>query len=115
MKTLPVLAFVRVIPLSLLVASDKPKQDGKELVEQAEANTNIFVLSSFQMKATVEVESNGKMLNGSYFILGNGPAQWREEISFPGYTKRRMEVKESFFSSAVWTSFPCELISCIQC
>lgn len=97
MKTLPVLAFVLVIPLNLLVASDKPKQDGKELVEQAEAKTNIFALPSFQMKATVQVESNGKMLNGSYLLLWNGPAQWREEISFPGYSETQVGGKGVIF------------------
>ncbi len=87
MKRSSLLVLLLVIHLNSLLASDKPKQDGKELVEQAEAKTNIFALPSFEMKGKVEVETKGKMLEGSYLFLWNGPAQWREEISFPGYSE----------------------------
>src|SRR5690242_16615920 len=97
MKILLALALVLAIPLNPLLASDKPKQDGKELVEQAEAKTNIFALPSFEIKATVEVENKGKMLDGSYLLLWNGPARWREEISFPGYSETRVGGKDLIF------------------
>jgi hypothetical protein len=87
MKRYLPLVFLLVIHPSALVASDKAQQEGKMLVEQAEARTNIFALPSFEMKASVRIDNKGKPLDGSYMLLWNGPGQWREEISFPGYTE----------------------------
>jgi hypothetical protein len=39
------------------------------------------------MKAALQIDNAGKPLDGSYRLLWNGPEQWREEISFPGYTE----------------------------
>ena len=72
---------------STLLASEKVKDEGKELVEQAEAKTNIFALPSFQMKASVRIDNKGIPLDGSYMLLWNGPGQWREDLSFPGYSE----------------------------
>jgi TonB family protein len=69
----------------LMTASDATKQDFKVSIQQAEAKTNIFALSSFAMKAKIRVISKGKPLEGSYLLFWNGPEQWREEISLPGY------------------------------
>ncbi len=71
----------------LMMASDNARQDSKNLIEQAEAKANIFALPTFEMKAKVRIISNDKPLDGSYLFLWNGPAQWREEISFPGYSE----------------------------
>jgi TonB family protein len=72
----------------LLAFSDAAKeQEALKKIEQAVAKTNIFELPSFQMKASVQIESQGKLVDGTYQLLWNGPAQWREEIRFPGYTE----------------------------
>jgi TonB family protein len=71
----------------LTKAKDKPKQDGTDLIQQAEDKANIFALPSFELKANVRVEKDGKTLDGSYVLLWNGPEHWREEINFPGYSE----------------------------
>lgn len=81
------LVVLLLVSANTLLASDKAKQEGKELVEQAEAKADIFALSSFEMKATVRIDSKGKPLDGSYLFLWNGPGQWREEIILPGYSE----------------------------
>lgn len=63
------------------------KQEAIKKIAQAVAKTNIFELPSFQMKANVQIESRGKLVDGNYQLLWNGPEQWREEIRFPGYTE----------------------------
>jgi TonB family protein len=69
-------------------ASDSSEQrDARKKLEQAISKTNIFDLPSFQMKAAVQIDNGGKLLDGSYRLLWNGPEQWREEIAFPGYTE----------------------------
>jgi TonB family protein len=69
-------------------ASEMPdQQDAMKKLEEAVSKTNIFELPSFQMKATLQVDSAGKPLDGSYQLLWNGPERWREEITFPGYTE----------------------------
>lgn len=95
----------------LLGASDRPDpQQRVHRVEQAVAKTNIFDLGSFQIKANVEIENQGKRLDGRYELLWNGPDQWREEITFPGYTevqvggKGRVWIQRStdFFPLRIW-------------
>jgi TonB family protein len=71
---------------STLAASDKARREGNDLVEQAEIR-NIFGLPSFEMKASVRIDNKGQPLDGSYVLLWNGPEQWREEISLPGYSE----------------------------
>ena len=60
---------------------------GEALIQQAQDKTNIFALSSFRMDANVRIDNFGKPLDGVYSLLWNGPEQWREEITFPGYSE----------------------------
>ncbi len=81
---------------TLLHASDAPgREEAVKKIEQAVSKTNIFELSSFRRKANVKVDSHGKPLNGSYQMLWNGPDQWREEISFPGYDEIQVGGKDT--------------------
>ena len=69
-------------------AADRPdQQQALRRIEQAVSKTNIFDMASFQMKANVQIDNQGKRLDGRYQLLWNGPDQWREEISFPGYSE----------------------------
>lgn len=52
--------------------------------------SDIRELSSFTMKASVTVENHGKPSAGWYTLLWNGPHQWREEISLPGFDQIRV-------------------------
>ena len=80
------LAIVGIFLSTLSGASDtSEQQDTRKKLEQAVSKTNIFDLPSFQMKAAVQIDNEGKPLDGSYRLLWNGPEQWREEITFPGY------------------------------
>jgi outer membrane biosynthesis protein TonB len=89
MKKRLFLAAVVSLWLPYLAASDDTakQKEAVSKIEQAAARANIFELSSFRMKANVQIESQGKLLDGSYQLLWNGPEQWREEIHFPGYTE----------------------------
>src|ERR1700693_3633531 len=86
-RYLPLVLLLLMARSSILTASDKATREGQDLVEQAELNTNIFELPSFQMKASVRVENKGKPVDGSYILLWNGPDQWRGEIILPGYSE----------------------------
>jgi TonB family protein len=74
---------------SLASASDK-SHDGQEILEQAQSKSDIRELPSFTMKAALKIENQGKLLEGAYMLLWNGPDQWREEISFPGFDQIRV-------------------------
>jgi TonB family protein len=89
MKNRLLLVAVVLLWLPYLAASDDTakQQEAVNKIEQAAARANIFELPSFRMKANVQIESQGKLLDGSYQLLWNGPEQWREEIHFPGYTE----------------------------
>jgi len=56
-------------------------------LQQAISKTDIFELPSFVMKADVRIEDHGKIASGTYELLWNGPDQWRERISVPGYSE----------------------------
>jgi TonB family protein len=72
----------------LLNASDTSKQqEAIDRMEQAVAKTNIFELPSFEMKANVQIENKGRLVDGTYQLMWNGSDQWREEINFPGYSE----------------------------
>lgn len=71
----------------LTVASDKPKQDGRTLIEEAEDKADIFALPFFEIKATIRLENFGKTIEGAYSFFWNGPGAWREEIALPGYSE----------------------------
>jgi len=74
---------------SLLSASDKT-DEGLEILKQARSRSDIRELPCFTMRATVKIENQGKLLEGEYALLWNGPDQWREEISFPGFDEIRI-------------------------
>lgn len=74
---------------SLLFASDKT-HEGQEILEQARSRSDIRELPSFTMRAKVKIENQDKLLEGEYALLWNGPNQWREEISFPGFDQIRI-------------------------
>jgi len=83
------LAIAAVLLLCLFLApftfaDNKNAADGA-FIQEAESKFDIFSLSSFEMMATIHIENKGRMLDGSYRFFWNGPAQWREEIAFPGY------------------------------
>jgi hypothetical protein len=77
--------------LAVLIATDAwaaaVAQRGRTLIEAASSKSNIFELSSFRLAARVTIDNFGKLLDGTYSLLWNGPDQWREEISFPGYSQ----------------------------
>ncbi len=82
------LACLLLILPSAVSASDVPdRQEATKRIEHSIAKTNIFDLPSFQMKANLQVDNQGKPLDGTLELLWNGPAQWREEIHFPGYSE----------------------------
>jgi len=106
-------ALVALVALffPFLCASNSPDpQQALRRSEQAVSKTNIFDLTSFQMKANVQIESQGKRLDGRYQLLWNGPDQWREEITFPGYTEVQvggkgtvwMQRNTAFFPLRIW-------------
>ena len=78
-----------VIVSSPLPASDKA-HEGEEILEQARSKSDIRELRSFTMKAAIKIEVQGKTLAGEYTFLWNGPNQWREETSLPGFDEIRV-------------------------
>jgi TonB family protein len=97
MKHCVLLAAVFSLWIPYLAASDDSakQQEAVKKIEQAAANADIFELPSFLMKATVQIETQGKLVDGSYQLLWNGPDQWREEIHFPGYVEVQVGGKGS--------------------
>jgi len=88
MKRCICLIVLNLVLGQFLCASDTAKQqEAITRLEQAISKTNIFELPSFSMKAEVQMEDHGKLLNGTYELLWNGPDQWREGIRVPGYTE----------------------------
>jgi len=89
MKSCLILAATVALWLPPLLASDDAakQQVAIKRIEQAVTHTNIFELPSFEMKANVQIATQGKLTDGIYQLLWNGPAQWREEIRFPGFTE----------------------------
>jgi len=85
-KKCVLLLLVGALAPNLLSASEKSdQQQAIHRVEQAVTKTNLFELPSFEMKAVLQVEHNGKFVEGSYELMWNGPDQWKEEIRFPDY------------------------------
>jgi len=89
MKSCLILAATVALWLQPLLASDDAakQQEAIKKIEQAVSHMNIFELPSFEMKANVQIATQGKPMDGTYQLLWNGPAQWREEIRFPAYTE----------------------------
>jgi len=104
------IALIALFSPFLRAANRPDQQQALRSIEKAILKTNIFDLPSFQIKANVQIESKGKHLVGHYELLWNGPDQWREEISLPGYTEVQVGGKgtvwiqrnTSFFPLRIW-------------
>jgi TonB family protein len=80
--------FLCLLFAHIASASDNiNRQEAVTRLEQAVSKTNIFELPSFLMRADIQIEENGKLVDGTYELLWNGPDQWREGIRVPGYTE----------------------------
>jgi TonB family protein len=97
MRLKAVALFLTILLGSQLRASSDVETRGKDLIEQASAKMNIFELPSFRMNATVRIDNFGKPLDGTYSLLWNGPDQWREEITFPGYSEVQIGSKGTVY------------------
>jgi hypothetical protein len=73
-----------ILPFQLHAADQIEQSEAIRKIENAVSQTNLFELSSFQMKARVQVESQGKLVDGTYQLFWAGPEKWREEIAI-GY------------------------------
>ena len=87
------LAIVLLTCHALLGASDDRTQEGKDLINTAVEKTNIFALPHFLMKGNIQIKDKGKPVNGAYLLVWNGPDEWKEEISLPGYFEKQVGVK----------------------
>ena len=88
MKRWICVAMLGALSPQFLGASDTAKQqEAITRLEQAVSKTNIFELPSFAMQADVHIKEDGKVIDGTYQLLWNGPNQWREGISLPGYSE----------------------------
>ena len=67
---------------------------------------DIFALSNFQMKADVRIDNLSKPLEGKLSLLWNGPDEWKEEITFPGYTETYVGSKGNVFLKRPTTYMP---------
>jgi TonB family protein len=81
----------------LFLSADERVTAAQNLISTAIEKTNIFALPSFVIKANVSLDNNGKPLGGSYQFLWNGPDQWREEITVPGYSEVQVGSKGTIF------------------
>src|SRR5690348_4307428 len=98
------LLFFNCLIVTTLLAETHEKD--AELISQAINNMNIFALPSFSMTAKVQVETQGKALEGYYELLWNGPDQWRETTTFPGYSEIRVGGKGIVSSKRSTDFFP---------
>src|SRR5580704_3068604 len=86
MKRCMYLVMLVAVCRTPLKCSDADKQKAIiSRLEQAVAKTNIFDLPSFAMKANAQIEEHGKLVDGTYQLLWNGPDEWKQEVIFPGY------------------------------
>jgi TonB family protein len=93
--------------LAVLYALDpSEQQEAIKKMEQAVARTNIFNLPSFRMKADVQIDSQGKSLDGTYKLSWNGPDEWKEEINFPGYGEVQVGAKGTVWIQRSTDFFP---------
>jgi hypothetical protein len=90
--------FLVLLALAPRFTAATDLQPGIDLIEQASAKSNIFELPSFVMKADIRLDNFGKPVNGAYALVWNGPDQWREEISIPGYSEVQVGAKGVIYS-----------------
>lgn len=89
--------FLALFALTCPVVAGTDPQRGIGLIEEASARSNIFELPAFTLKADVQIDNFGKPVNGTYSLLWNGPEQWREELSLPGYSEVEIGAKRVVF------------------
>jgi TonB family protein len=109
---MPIRTSLRVL-LIFLLAIDSNGADlrqAPDLIEQASRKNNIFELPSFVMKAGVRVSNFGKPINGTYTLLWNGPEQWREEVSLPGYSEVQVGVKGILYVKRTTSHMPYQIL-----
>jgi TonB family protein len=87
------LAIVLLTCNVLLGASGDRTQEGKDLINAAIEKTNIFALPHFALKGNIQIKDKGKPINGAYLLVWNGPDEWKEEISLPGYFEKQVGAK----------------------
>ena len=87
MNSCLVFALIASSAIALNPSDPKNPQEAVARLQQAVSRTNIFELPSFVMKAKVQIELKGKMVDGTYQLLWNGEDQWREEILLPEYAE----------------------------
>ena len=68
-----------------------PLHEDRDLITKAYEKIDIFTLPAFEMKAIVKTGQKDKdNPEGSYVLLWNGPRQWKEELTFPGFDEIRI-------------------------
>jgi len=102
------LAFLITVQ-TIALASDKERQDARELLEKAEAAADILQLTAFELKASVKLENQGKPIAGSYLFLWKGSDQWREEVALPSYTQVTVGAKGVVFQKRSTDFLPLQI------
>ena len=100
--------------LAAPVAAGTDPQRAIDLIEQASDKSNIFELPSFRMAADVTIDNFGKPVSGKYVLLWNGPEQWREEISLPGYSEVEIGAKGVVFLKRTTDYMPYQIFKLHQ-
>jgi TonB family protein len=97
MKINSAVLLLAVLLVAQSRASSEAASRGTGLIELASAKMNIFELPSFRMEANLRIDNFGKSLDGTYSLLWNGPEQWREEITLPGYSEVEVGSKDMLY------------------
>jgi TonB family protein len=92
----PLLVFlIALITSASAFAASEKSIKGEQMLQEAILKNDIRDLPSFEMKASVRLDNHGHPVDGSYWLLWNGPDQWREEITFPGYSEIQLTGKDA--------------------
>jgi len=92
----PLLVFlIALIASASAFAASEKSIKGEQMLQEAILKNDIRDLPSFEMKASVRLDNHGHPVDGSYWLLWNGPDQWREEITFPGYSEIQLTGKDA--------------------
>ena len=79
--------FVALIASASAFAGSEKAIRAEQMLQEAIARNDIRELPSFEMKASLKLDNHGHPVEGTYSLLWNGHAQWREEINLPGYSE----------------------------
>lgn len=66
-----------------------PSHEDRDSIAKAYEKIDIFTLPAFEMKAIVKTDQKDNP-DGSYVLFWNGPRQWKEELTFPGFDEIRI-------------------------